>query len=538
MTLFLPLLTAMAAGLTLIITGLRLLAPTLNRLFCHPEKSNSTRGPDAVRQFANGALACILSLSENTARIFVLSRIDSKQLTPTEATWNFAGIAIGSTLVAAVLALLGYAVAIPLLPYIVLAFALPFKLGFRSSRSNRGEGITALGLLLVGNQLLRGSFESLNNSMASGFSLWFVIILAAILPLLFRSSILVLLFVFALAAHGQVQIVAAAIMILMGALAASIDTLYRTRRLSIQARQAAIFQLVQQLCALTGGLSALPVLHAMPELSIPSSLILSGFFFVSQIVGISLCIPLRSSILKISARICATEQPSSENDAWPALQLLDSRLQNMTECNLTLLKAGLAKMADIDCELLMLVMNHSQELSNEAVDLTRINDRLLQLNLLSDKIDGGLTLTVQHSCTLEQAAQIRHLQRVATELREIATACYKITVLLDRSLRQGRKFHEESREELFALASQVLDFLRYIQDYLDGKIERPDLALARSMENLIDKVRNKLRKQTRKFLEQNQDADIKGELTFIEIIRYLENIGDNCLNIARTVPSM
>lgn len=535
----LPMLTALAAGLTLIITGLRLLAPALNRIFSRPGTPVSgTRAQGTARQFASGALSCILSLSENTARIFVLSRVDSRQITPTEASWNFAGIAVGSTAVAGVLALLGYAVSIPLLPLIVLAIALPLKLGFRSNRSGWGEGIAALGFLLAGNQLLSDSFVSLRSIMSADFPLWLVILLATVLPLLFRSTILILLFSFALATHGWVPVLPAAILILAGSLAASVDTLYRTRRLSIQARQSAVFQFVQQLCGLAGGMAALPVLYALPELLLPSALTLSGFFFISQIAGISIALPLRSPILKLSARLCAPDHPAADDSSWPALQLLDSRLQNMTDCNLTLLKAGLAKMADIDCEMLMLVMNQSQEPVNGDSELTRINDRLVQLNLLGGKIDEGLTLTVQRSCTLEQAAQIRHLQRVATELREIATACYKITVLLDRTLRRGRKFHEESREELFALSGQVLDFLRYIQDYLDGKIERPDLELARTMENLIDKVRNKLRKQTRKFLEQNQDADIKGELTFIEIIRYLENIGDNCLNIARTVPSM
>ena len=58
------------------------------------------------------------------------------------------------------------------------------------------------------------------------------------------------------------------------------------------------------------------------------------------------------------------------------------------------------------------------------------------------------------------------------------------------------------------------------------------------MEDLIDEVRSRLKKRSRKFLEKNKNADPRGEFAFIQIVGYLEHIGDNCLKISRSAASL
>ncbi|MFW5777223.1 MAG: PhoU domain-containing protein [Spirochaetota bacterium] len=71
---------------------------------------------------------------------------------------------------------------------------------------------------------------------------------------------------------------------------------------------------------------------------------------------------------------------------------------------------------------------------------------------------------------------------------------------------------ERTEQELFDYTRQVMEFLRY-----------------------NNAVREKLRKRSRRSIERNADTDVRGELIFIDIIRHLEHIGDNCLNMSEAV---
>ena len=56
------------------------------------------------------------------------------------------------------------------------------------------------------------------------------------------------------------------------------------------------------------------------------------------------------------------------------------------------------------------------------------------------------------------------------------------------------------------------------------------LELARELEDGIDAFRKDLKKVARKRLEGG--ADVKAELLYIDIVRTIEHIGDNCFNIS------
>lgn len=55
------------------------------------------------------------------------------------------------------------------------------------------------------------------------------------------------------------------------------------------------------------------------------------------------------------------------------------------------------------------------------------------------------------------------------------------------------------------------------------------------MEQSIDRQRDKLRKRARKTLQKNRDADVKGELAFMDVVSYLEHVADRCNAISKLV---
>lgn len=195
----------------------------------------------------------------------------------------------------------------------------------------------------------------------------------------------------------------------------------------------------------------------------------------------------------------------------------------------------LAAMADRAYEMLMVVLNFSQVEDQSELNMERILALRSQIKEQEERITVPLLRGIQLPCTREQAERIRQHQRIGQELSLVADDCYKTMRLLARSYQKNYRFHHESRNELFGFISQVMDFLRYIVDYLEGKIAIPEWAVANTMEDAIDSVRDKLKKRTRRVLERSNDVDIAGELAFVDIVSHLEHVGDRCLNIAETV---
>jgi phosphate:Na+ symporter len=137
--------------------------------------------------------------------------------------------------------------------------------------------------------------------------------------------------------------------------------------------------------------------------------------------------------------------------------------------------------------------------------------------------------------SVDQARYIQAAQRIAHEIENISDACFSIGILLDRLHRKGRRVHEDGENELFDYTAQVMEFLNYNGELLEQGVNPPDLDAAEAMEEGIDKVRKRLRKRSRKSIERDAETDVRGELIFIDIVRHLEHIGDNSLNISEAV---
>ncbi|TVQ97639.1 MAG: Na/Pi cotransporter family protein, partial [Spirochaetaceae bacterium] len=217
------------------------------------------------------------------------------------------------------------------------------------------------------------------------------------------------------------------------------------------------------------------------------------------------------------------------------LHPLAPTMPESVNANLLLTQAALARTAGQALEMLMIVMNATQ--IDDDIDGATERTIILRLAVKDseDEISASLTRNMQLPCSRAQAERIHQQQRIAQELSLISDDCYKTMRLLERSYRKNYRFHQESREELFAFTAQIMDFLKYTADYLADRIETPDWELASQMENQVDAVRNKLKKRSRKTLEREDDADIRGELAFIDIVAHLEHVGDRCLTISDTV---
>jgi phosphate:Na+ symporter len=534
-------------SITLFMVGFAQITGILGRRFTTPfREAVAGTSSGKAHSFAAGFQLAALGGSDTSGIVTLIAIADGRAREVENSSWIFLGINLGGTVVCWILAFLGFRIALTPAALIALAATLPLRSSSSFRRQAAADALTGIALLMLGIDLTTGLVPILPDPTAISsvverlFSRGFVV--GLVVSIVLRSSTGTVFFAMAMFFRGWIPFDTAAAMVLAGNIGPAVTAWWRVRGFTTAARRTAFTGiLVSVFAILSGAVLFAPLTRAATQL-VPGVWGLALFHTVVHGLNIPLTVILHRLLRILAVRLVPDTRSAGaggsrddESSSVPGVNLLPAGFPESLDANLGLTQSALAAMADRAYEMLMIVINVSQvedgvaEATERAIALRGV------IKDLEEQVSVPLTRSVQLPCTRLQAERIQQQQRISQELSLIADDCYKTIRLLERSYRKNYRFHRESRDELFDFTSQILDFLRYNGDYLEGKIEKPDRDVAEHMEETIDRVRDKLKKRSRKVLEKSDDVDIRGELAFIDIISYLEHVGDRCLSIAETV---
>ena len=123
--------------------------------------------------------------------------------------------------------------------------------------------------------------------------------------------------------------------------------------------------------------------------------------------------------------------------------------------------------------------------------------------------------------------------QIVDELENMSDNCYTTIMLIQRSIEKKMKFQTSDMEKLLPYVELARQFLQFIHININKQLTKEKLDLARELEDGIDAFRKDLKKVARKRLESG--ADVKSELLYIDMVRQIEKIGDNCFNISEAL---
>lgn len=136
----------------------------------------------------------------------------------------------------------------------------------------------------------------------------------------------------------------------------------------------------------------------------------------------------------------------------------------------------------------------------------------------------------------KQISHISSMLQIVDELENMSDNCYTTIMLLGRSIEKKMKYPSEDIERMLPYVELTRQFLQFVQRNINKHIDEDKLQLANELENGIDDFRKDLKKVARKRLESG--ADVKAELLYIDIVRQIEKIGDNCFSISESLTSV
>ena len=135
--------------------------------------------------------------------------------------------------------------------------------------------------------------------------------------------------------------------------------------------------------------------------------------------------------------------------------------------------------------------------------------------------------------TDKQRNHVSNMLQIVDELENMSDNCYTTIMLIQRSIEKKMKFQTSDMEKLLPYVELARQFLQFIHININKQLTQEKLELARELEDGIDAFRKDLKKVARKRLESG--ADVKSELLYIDMVRQIEKIGDNCFNISEAL---
>jgi phosphate:Na+ symporter len=228
-------------------------------------------------------------------------------------------------------------------------------------------------------------------------------------------------------------------------------------------------------------------------------------------------------------------KPSSrDKDTSYKLQYISTPLQDTADMNIIEAKKEMEKMALI-----------VDTMFDQTMDIFHNPDKKLESKVEKIKDTEALTDQMQVEITryLQQCAKenlseanynnLNFLIRIIHELENIGDCNYNISKAIMYKHEKQTQLNKQAMEDITQLSKLTKSFLDKVQTHISSYINNDELQQAHDLEAVINEFRRTVHKASRTRMQKGED--VRSELLFLDLVKYLEHIGDNCLNIMQAL---
>lgn len=513
------------------------------------QRALSVMTGNRVVALITGMVVTMIIQSSGATTVMVVTFVNAGLLTLVQSVGVIFGANIGTTITA-------WIVSISTFDFKIAAMAIPiFGLGYlftlhkKAGYRNIGEALMGFGMLFLGLEMLQNAIPTdpekmlwLKNIQGAGvFSILVGFIIGIVVTAMLHSSSAFSGIVISLAIRNAISWEFAAALTLGSNIGSTIDAILASMGTSADAKRSAlihvmfnVFGTVIVLFFFEPFLSLVTFLtpgHEEANIAIRISMLHTVFKTLSTIV----LLPLQTPIVKL-ARIIIKD----DDDAIPNVYRLDF-VETIGKENIAayIIQAekAIADMTDVvtgmfDRIQIGLMNRDHSFIENHVNESEKAESYADQMH---EQITHFLVKCERLSITEQQLTHISLMIQIVEELENMADNCYATAMLIARSINKDMKFAQDDMDRMIPYVELARQFLQFIRININKSLDDNKLSMAEELENQIDQFRKNLKKVARKRLESG--ADVKTELLYIDLVRQIEKIGDNCFSISESLRS-
>ena len=532
-------------SLGLFLLGMRMMSDGLQKASSDRMEAilNSLTSNRFMALFTGFIVTAIIQSSSATT-VMVVGFVNAGLMTLFQSVGVIMGANIGTTITGWIVSILGFKVSMTSLAIPIIGVGMPLFFSKVSSRRHWGEVILGFGLLFLGLSYMKGVFpkpDAANVSFLAplssmGFLSTIIFVFAGtILTIVVHSSSASMAITLTMAYGQIIPFESAAAMILGSNIGTTIDAFLAGLGAKLNARRAAFVHILFNIAGSIVALIFFKPYLALSRFIIPGDDItaqLAAFHTSFNIINTALFIGFVPQITKLVKKIIPSR--NEEEETRYTIEYVERTLQNVSDFNMLRGRKEVANMID---KVEIMFSHFVAFINNPKVRVTDMLEEQKKQEDYTDQMEEELTrffmLCSAENQDIDFQTRISSLIRIVNELESIGDSCYNLMVLANRKQDKKIDFHEEAYQEILDYTKEAQKFLLLIKDY---NLEIPDeesLKKAYELEKKINSQQKKLKKRARK--NMNSGENIKGELLFIDMVRYIEQIGDYCLNIAQAL---
>ena len=495
-----------------------------------------------------GLVVTMIIQSSGATTVMVVTFVNAGLMTLTQSVGVIFGANIGTTITAWIVAIFGF-------NFKISAFAIPlFGLGYFLSIIRKGvyknwaQAIMGFGMLFLGLSGLSDVFTpdqlgwlfKIQGDGVLGILLGFVI--GIIITALLHSSSAFSAIVITMAYNGLVNWEMAAAMTLGSNIGSTIDAVLAAMGTNADARRSAV---IHVLFNVFGTFVALCFFHPFLDLvmlvtpgghnsniAIRISMLHTVFKTLSTVI----LLPLQNPIVKLSKILIKDDEKNTSNVY--KLEFTGLLAKDSVATHIIQAEKAIADMTDVVTDMFDKIQIGVTKRNSDFIEKYREESVLAEdyVDQMHEQITHYLIKCEALQVTEKQLNHISNMIQIVDELENMSDSCYATIMLIIRSIEKKMKFQTEDMERLLPYIELARQFLQFIRININKTLTPEKLELAAELEDGIDAFRKDLKKVARKRLEGG--ADVKSELLYIDIVRTIEHIGDNCFNISETLTAV
>ena len=512
-----------------------------------------------------GFLITAIVQSSSATTVMTVSFVNAGLLTLVESAGVMMGANIGTTITAWIISILGFKVNMSAIALPIIAFGVPMLFARKTKTKNWGEFLVGFALLFIGLYELKDAVPDVKNNpeilnFLAGFAdisflsrLMFVGV-GTLLTIVVQSSSAAMALTLVLCSTGVIPFEVAAAMVLGENIGTTITAELASLVGNVHAKRSARIHTMFNIIGVTwmlilmpyaldiveyismnyfGSISPYTAVDGWGDSMSPVPIALSIFHTGFNLLNVLLLIWFIPRLVKVAER---TVKSQGDMDEEFHLEHIGTGLMQTAELSILKANKEVEKFGKVTAILFDMIPQLLQE--TDSKKFTKLLIRIRKYEDITDRMEveiaDYLAKAAQGEMSDSASRKVRSMLSIINDMERIGDICYQLSISLERKSEKKAYFIPELRTRLEEMITEVQNAIGIMNKNLCSNYSQISITDAKEAEQMINKMRNELRKEYLKKIETGE-FKIQTGLIYNNLIHSLEKVGDHIYNISEAI---